>query len=492
MIPHLICGNFILRILFTVALIATSSLIQATQSILLPSIGDPTTLYVGFEEERSLGLEIMWRLRARELIIEDAQLNAYLDSIGQSIANHSENHGIPITFLLLRSNSINSFALPYNFIGINSGLIIATECEDELAGVIAHEIAHVSQRHVIGTISDMRQMALPMAVAMIISATIAATSKQGSQAAMIGTLAAGAQHQISFTRANEQEADRVGRHLLAKSGFNPLGISNFFIKLERQSDGFENHVPEMLLTHPRPESRISDIQDPLEVIPQKSIAATRDSKAYAFAKARVVALTTGDIQTLLQKCETLLGKGDLRDEATTRYSYAIALRQAGRYKEAQQQISLLQRKDPNRLAFYIEAAEIALAKGEIEQAWRLFEKTQLIYPDNFALAMHYGQALATHGDPKRALYILKPYLNRHHYSSLLYETYARAAQRTGDMLTTHTAMAEYHYINGELLLAIEHLELGMQTVGILTNEKVSLSTRLKQFRAEATAQKLPR
>ncbi len=491
MIPRLICGNLILRILFAVVLILTSNLTQATQSILLPSIGDPTTSYVGFEEERSLGLEIMRKLRARELIIEDAQLNAYLDSIGQNISNHSENHGIPITFFLLRNGSINSFALPYNFIGINSGLILATECEDELAGVIAHEIAHISQRHVISAISDMRRMALPMAVAMIFSATIAATSKQGSQAAMVGTLAVGAQHQISFTRANEQEADRVGRHLLANSGFNPLGISNFFIKLERQSNGLENNVPEMLLTHPRPENRISDIQDPLEVIPLRGIA-VRDSKAYYFAKARVVVLTTGDIQTLLRECETLLEKGNLRNEAATRYSYAMALRQAGHYKEAQQQISLLQKDDPNRLAFRIEAAEIALAKGEIEQALRLFEKTQLIYPDNFALAVHYGQALAMQGDPKRALYILKPYLNRHPHSSILYETYARAAQRAGDMLTTHTAMAEYHYINGELLLAIEHLELGMQTVGVLANDKFSLSTRLKQFKAEAAAQKIYR
>ncbi len=466
---------------------ATQSL---AQSILLPDIGDPSAVYVGSDEEQRLGLDIMRRLRERGLLIDDAQLNTYLASIGQSIATYADQNGTPITFFVVRSGSINAFALPHNFIGINAGLLLATAREDELAGVVAHEIAHVSQRHIVRAIADMRRMALPMAAAMVASAALAAASKQGGQAAMMSTMAASAQHQISFTRANEQEADRVGMRLMAKAGFDPRGMSDFFAKLERHSSSLENQVPEMLLTHPRPESRIADTQDRLETPPAKRTVA-RDRKAYDLAKARARVLATDDVQTLIREFETTLAKGGFSNEMATRYGYGLALRQAGRYEEAQQQINRLQKNDPDRLAFRIEAAEIALAKGERESGWRQFEAARQLYPDDFALAMHYGRALATQGDPKRAVQLLQPHLPRHANDALLYETYAQAAQRAGDLAATHATMAEYHYLNGELLPAIEQLELGLRTARLAPNEEARLRARLKQIRAEAIARNLP-
>ena len=227
---------------------------SVAQSIALPDIGDPSQVYFGSDEERRLGLEIMQRLRERGMVMDDVQLNEYLNSIGQSIVTYADQNGVPFTFFLARSAGINAFALPHNFIGINAGLLLATQREDELAGVIAHEIAHVSQRHIVRAIADMKRMALPLAAAMVASAALAAASKQAGQAALVGSMAASAQHQISFTRANEQEADRIGMQLLAKAGFDPRGMSDFFTKLERLSGSSENQVPEMLLTHPRPES----------------------------------------------------------------------------------------------------------------------------------------------------------------------------------------------------------------------------------------------
>lgn len=463
---------------------------SVAQSILLPDIGDPSQVYFGSDEEQRLGLDIMRRLRERDLVMDDAQLNAYLDSIGQTIVTYADQNGVPFTFFLVRSGSINAFALPHNFIGVNAGLLLATEREDELAGVVAHEIAHVSQRHIVRAIADMKRMALPLAAAMVASAALAAASKQAGQAAMVSSMAASAQHQISFTRANEQEADRIGMQLLAKAGFDPRGMSDFFSKLERLSGSLENQVPEMLLTHPRPESRVADTQGRIELPPVRRTA-PRDRKAYDLAKARARVLATDDVHTLIREFEAVLAKGDFANETATRYAYALALRQAGRYDEAQQQVARLQKIDPDRLAFRIEAAEIALAKGEREQAWRRFEEVRQLYPDDFALAMHYGRALTTQGDPKRALRLLQPHLTRRPNDPLLYATYAQAAQRAGDMAATHATMAEYHYLNGELLSAIEQLELGLRSAGLSPNEEARLRARLKRFRAEAIAQNLP-
>ena len=464
----------------------------AAQSIRLPDIGDPSQVYFGPDEEQKMGLEIMQWLRSRGAVMDDAPLNEYLNSIGQSIVTYADQNGAPFTFFMVRNSSINAFALPQNFIGVHAGLLLFTQREDELAGVIAHEIAHISQRHVVRAIADTRRLALPMAAAMIAGAALAAASKQAGQAALVGAMAANAQHQISFTRANEQEADRIGIQLLVKAGFDPKGMSDFFIKLERLSSGeARNQVPEMLLTHPRPENRAADTQDRIEIPPLRRPPPLRDHKAYDLAKARARVLVTDDNNALIRDLETTIAKGGYASETAERYAYALALRQAGRYNDAQQQVIRLLKSDADRLAFRIEAAELALARGDRTQASRLFEEARQLYPDDFTLAMSYGRALATQGNPKLAMQLLQPHLRRRSNDPLLYATYAQAAQRSGDMAATHSTMAEYHYLNGELLPAIEQLELGIRNPGLSPNQEAQLRARLKQIKAEAIAQNLP-
>ena len=491
----LCCGNSMRHRLLPVTLsllLGLTPVVPATaQSIQLPDIGDPASVYFGADDEQKLGLDIMRRLRNRGAVMEDVQLNEYLNSIGQSIVTYADHNGAPYTFFMVRDSSINAFAMPHNFIGINAGLLLNTQREDELAGVIAHEIAHVSQRHIARAIGDMKRMSLPLAAAMLAGAALAAASKQAGSAAMVSSLAASAQHQISFTRTNEQEADRIGMQLLANAGFDPQGMTDFFSKLERLSSGeARNQIPDMLRTHPRPESRAADTQDRLP-IPAIRRAGPRDRNAYPLAKARTLALLTEDNHTLIRELETRLAKGDFTSESAERYAYAIALRQAGRYAEAQQQIDRLQRSDPDRLAFRIEAAEIALARGDRAQAGRLFEEALRLYPDDFTLAMHYGRALGSQGDPQRAMRLLQPHLRRRPNDPQLYAVYAQAAQRAGDRAETHATMAEYHYLNGELLAAIEQLEIGLRNPGLTPNQEARLRARLKLFQAEAVAQDLP-
>jgi len=455
------------------------------QMIRLPEMGDASQVDFGPDEEQKLGLETMRKLRERDLMLDDVQLTEYLNSIGQSIVTYADQNGVPYTFFMVRNADINAFALPYNFVGVNVGLLLATVREDELAGVLAHEIAHVSQRHIIRAIADSKRMTLPLAAAMLAGAALASASKQGGQAALMGSLAASAQRQISFTRANEQEADRIGMQLLAKAGFDPKGMSDFFAKLERQNSGeARNQIPEMLLTHPRPENRAADTQDRVEIPPLRRNV-PRDRKAYELAKARSLVLATDDNRTLIRHLETVQAKGGSANDTADRYAYALALRQAGRYDEAQQQMTRLLRSDPDRLGFRLDAAEIALAKGDQAQAWRLFEDARQLYPDDFTLAMSYGRALAAQGDPKLALQLLQPHLRRRVTDPALYAAYAQAAQRAGDLAATHATMAEYHYLNGELLPAIEQLELGLKNPGLSPNQEAQLRARLKQFKAEA-------
>ncbi|PIE82983.1 MAG: hypothetical protein CSA09_04125 [Candidatus Contendobacter odensis] len=459
---------------------------SAAQSILLPDIGDPAQAYFSSNEEQQLGLEIMRRLRQHDRVIDDVQLNEYIHSIGQRIAAYTDQHHVPFQFFMLRDSSINAFALPYNFVGINIGLLLATQREDELAGVIAHEIAHISQRHIVRAIADTRRLTLPIAAAMIASAALATAHPQAGQAAMATTMATSAQHQISFTRANEQEADRIGIQLLAKSGFDPAGMTDFFLKMERLAGGSNNNqIPEILLTHPRPASRVADTRHRINT-PARQRGTLHDHKAYYLAKARARVLIAEDTHTLLQNIKTRLTRGDFNHKTAERYAYTLALRQSGRYDEAWQQINRLLKHDPDRLAFRIEAAEIALAQNNRALAWNLFEKTRQLYPDDFTLAIHYSRALTIQeGDPGKAMRLLRPHLRRRSNNLLLYETYAQAAQRAGDRVATHATMAEYHYLNGEQQAAIEQLEIGLKKPGLSPNQEARLRARLKQIKAEA-------
>ena len=465
---------------------------RAQTPLLLPDIGDPSQVYFSPDEEQQLGLEIMRHLRDRDRVLDDVQLTQYINSVGQSLANYADQNGVPFTFFMVRDPSINAFALPYNFIGINTGLLLATEREDELAGVVAHEIAHVAQHHIVRAIADNRRMTLPMAAAMLASAALAASAGgQAGRAAMVGSMAANAQRQISFTRANEQEADRIGTQVLAQAGFDPRGMSDFFTKLERLSSGEDRtQVPEMLLTHPRPENRVADTQDRLPSVPARRTV-PRDRQAYLLAKARALVLSTSDTRSLLRELEIRLAKATPAEEAATRYAYALALKQAGRYDESYQQVERLLREQPDRLAFRLEAAEIALARGDRAAAWRLFEDTRRLYPDDFVLAMYYGRALASQGDGRQAMRLLQPHLRRYPNDPTLYATYAQAAQRAGDQAATRTTLAEYHYLNGDLRAAIEQLEIGLRQSDLSPNQEAQLRARLKQFKAEAIARKLP-
>lgn len=452
-----------------------------SQNLRLPDFGDPAQQYLSANKERRLGAAILQRLRVRGAVVEDVQLSEYLNALGQRIAASADN-GHPYTFFWLASDAINAFAAPGAYIAINTGLLLATHDEAELAGVVGHEIAHVSQRHIARQYADQQQLSVPVAAAILASAALAvAGGGPAGGAALASTMAANAQHRINMTRSNEQEADRVGYQLLYRAGYDPDGMTRFFDYLQRLPSESLGQVPEFLSTHPRAGSRVADTQQRFS---KKKSYLPRKPAAYFFAKARARVLTSRNNTTLLQRIQDNLQQQVAEYEPAERYAYAMALRQAGRYQQALAQIKRVLARDSDNLALLIERAEITLASGQPQQAWRLFQQAQRLFPDNYALAVHYGQALAGQGDPAQAQRVLKPHLSNRPRDVWLYQIYAQAAQRAGDAAAAHGALVEYYHLSGDIEAAIEQAELGIRAAAQQAFERTRLQSRLRQLKQE--------
>jgi len=256
----------------------------------LPDIGSPAQAMLSTEEEYQIGRMIVRGLRDQDQILEDPEVSEYIRSLGTRLSSQANDGSQRFNFFVVKDNTINAFALPGGFIGVNSGLLLDTKNESELAGVIAHEVAHVTQRHIARSIAEQSKSSLVSTAAMLAAILIGVAG--GGDAAMAGVAAAQSlaiQQKISFTRANETEADRVGIGILARSGFDPQGMPAFFETMSRHAGSSEINIPEMLRTHPVTSTRIAETK---ERAAQLNVKPDPESVSYAITRERLRVLAT--------------------------------------------------------------------------------------------------------------------------------------------------------------------------------------------------------
>src|ERR1700675_3203326 len=221
----------------------------------ISDLGSPANAAVSIEDEYRAGLGYVNEIRNTGLILTDPESSQYAQDIGHGLSSHAEEGQHRFYYFVVRDPVINAFAMPGGFVAIDSGLILATRNENELAGVMAHETAHVTQRHLVRQLIDQSHAGLMSTAAMLAAILLGATAGRGSPDAMEGailaTQSAAIQHQINYTRANEFEADRIGIGTMASAGYDPLGIATFFQTLDRNSpEPSRITAVQFLLDHP--------------------------------------------------------------------------------------------------------------------------------------------------------------------------------------------------------------------------------------------------
>jgi len=326
----------------------------AIADVELPEIGDSAGGIVSPEQERRMGEAFLRQAHQFAVIVDDPEVETYFSGLGQQIAAQSDGFDGNFTFFLINHPAINAFAAPGGFVGAHTGLILASRSESEVAAVLAHEISHVTQRHGARSFEAASRMSLPMAAAMLGSILIAAANPEAGMAAITATQAAAQQYQLNFTRANEQEADRIGIQLMHRAEFDPYAMASFFDRLQ-QANRFTDpkQLPEYLRTHPVSINRMAEARDRADKLSKVSHT---DSLSYHLVKAKLQVMMARDAHKALLAAEEAMRTGQYENETVARYRYAVALTEAREFGKARIQLQQLLKDDPERASFLLAIA----------------------------------------------------------------------------------------------------------------------------------------
>ena len=464
-------------------ILLASTLFAASENISLPDFGDSAGSVISPSYERRLGQMFLKQVRHFSTIINDPEVESYIQSLGYDLSSHSDNTEQPFTFFVIDNPTINAFAGPGGMIGINSGVILNSESESELAGVVAHEIAHVTQRHLARTFEEAKKYSLPTAAAMIGALIIATQDPAAGQAAITSIAGFNLQNQINFTRENEEEADRIGINLLAKSGYDPLGMPLFFERLQKLSKFSQSNAPEFFRTHPLTTSRIADSIARAESYPKKIY---ENSHAYELVRYKLLAKTIKMPREAVLFLRDRLEKheGSSSKKLPIRYGLAYAYLLDGAYAHANQQIKHLLKNNTNDVAYLLLAAKLKTEQSKYDDAFVIFKKAYELYPDYKPVIMAYARALVDVGRAKEARDIMKNYERHHSHDLNSYALLGQAESMLGNEIETAILQSEYYYLAGETKLAVEKLKFIKQRYKMDYYQEQSVSARLSELEYE--------
>jgi predicted Zn-dependent protease len=443
--------------------INTSSQVMAQN---LPSLGDGSSRIVSPQMERRIGEAFLRQLHANLPISEDVLVQYFIEQHMQNLAQHAQMREPLQSIIVVDSPEINAFAAPGGIIGINLGLLLYAQDIHEYSSVVAHEFAHISQRHFARGIEEQQAASVPMIASMIAALLVgAAGGSEAGMAALSAAQAAGQSNQLRFSRERESEADRVGLNTLQRANLDPNAMSRMFERMQN-AYRFTQRPPEFLLTHPLSETRISDARnqarDFLADEPNDEARKWPDQLEY-----QLVRIRTKQHYSKNPKADVFNYREELAEQPNDpalRYALALALSKTNEHDQALKLMRELKSEISSSIFFHASLAELLTAAGQFDTAQSLLLEQLDLYPDNFPLAMLYAQALIADEQHVAAETVLQTQSKLRpldtHVWFLLAETAGLASNITG----VHLARAEYFYLHGALHRAIQHLEYAQRLV----------------------------
>lgn len=497
----------------------------------LPDIGSSAGELLSPAQERIYGEMTLRELRRYGLLLEDPLIESYLDTLGYRLAARSERPEQPYKFFMLRSRDINAFATLGGYIGMNSGMVLMAEREDEVAAVLAHEISHVTQRHVLRGAERAQKDTVPIMLGMlgaILAAQATNADADAVQAVVVGGMSMMQQRRINYTRSNEQEADRIGIQTLARAGYDPLAVADVFARMERTLRGNQGgwQAPEYLRTHPMSTTRISEAKDraaqmksggrvcvksadgeerecsetahgtapapppdtPLNPL-LPALAAARigapatdvDTELFPYARERLRMLSAESWPAAISEYQRLRDAAPESFDDARRYGLAIAQSQAGQTDEAGKALERLAQAHPDLYWIDLARAENEHRGGLHAAAEQRYETLLRNQPRNRPVILSYARALTERGSDvagRKAQDVLRPLLADSAADAAFQQTFARASELAGDLVRAGEAYAETAYLTGRPEDALNQLEALKQRDDVTYYQRARIDARI--------------
>lgn len=424
----------------------------------LPDLGELERSGLSHTAEQRLGQQIMLEIRRDPAYLDDPEVAAYIDQIGQRLVSHAEGVRQPFEFFMVRDAMLNAFALPGGYVGVHSGLVLATRSESELAGVLAHEISHVTQSHLARRFGKQSESQMVSLLSLAVAVLAARSAPDVAVGAAMAGQAAGIQQQLNYSRDFEREADRLGLDLMERGGYDTRGMASFFERLLQFGRLYENNAPGYLRTHPMTTERITDMENRIAQRPYKQVA---DSIEFGLVRAKLRA-TDGTPGEALADFTAQLKSGKYARETDVRFGHAYALLRNNRLTEAEGELAALRRMKLESPMVENLAAQLRLKRKDVAGAVHVLAQAAQRYPQSRALTYALIDAKVGAGETAGALALVQHELQLTPGDARLHALAARSHAAQGKRLLQHRAQGESYLAQGQLDAAIEQFELARQ------------------------------
>ena len=473
--------------LFLSAAIALPGMLMAAG---LPEMGDASDAVLSAPQERAIGKRIMLEVRGDRAFVDDPEIQDYISTIGSRLVgatrSATNDNRRDFEFFVLNDESINAFALLGGFIGIHSGLLLATTNESELAGVLGHELAHILQRHQSRGV-DAQRKGMPLQLLGLAAAIIAARSGssnagQATEAALATSAALAYQNQLDYSREFESEADRLGIQTMAGAGFDPRGMVGFFERLLSANRHNDGKTPGYLRSHPLTTERIADMQNRVDQMGAESKRSVPDSQDYRFAQAKLRVMSMGGGDSIGFFREAISQRTILRSRADV-YGLALALARTRDFGNAEKELNSI-RGGNNAQHPWIEnlAAEIKAGQRQWADSLQLYRAAMQAFPHHRALFYGSVEALYESAQTDAALVQINERLKSIQDDARLYELAAKGYEKKNKKLAQHRAIGEAYFRRGNLIGAVEQLQIAVKAKDGDFYEASSAESRLREMR----------
>ncbi|HYR01252.1 MAG TPA: M48 family metalloprotease [Casimicrobiaceae bacterium] len=454
----------------------------------LPDLGDESQSLVSPAQERKLGESVVRQIRAAGAYLDDPEVNDYLNDLGQRLVVAVPDSTQSFEFFAVGDPSINAFALPGGYVGVNTGLILLTQSESELAAVLAHEITHVTQHHFTRAMAGQQRSLLytlaALAVAIAASRSNSSSAAPVTNAAIASAQAIAMQSQLNYTRENEYEADRIGFQRLDAAGFDDTAMATMMQRLQKQTRFGESNAPSYLRTHPITYARIAEAQARAQGKPYRQVP---DSLDFQMVRALLKSYT-GTPQEAVAWFDDAIKEHKYNSEVAAHYGLVASLLRAGDLKRAKVELATLEKMAPPHPMVEAMAGHVYMDSGDLDAAIARFRAALVRYPNKMQLVYDYPEALLKAKRPKEAVDFVERELQRFPDSGPLHRIAAQAYADLGKKMQQYRHQGEFYAWQGDLRGAVYQLELATKAGDGDFYQASVVEARLRTLRRELAEQ----